>query len=71
MALTRKEFDLLCLLASHPETVIPCKQLLHQVWGDTWSRRTVDTHVSSLRGKLGASGWIVTVRGVGYAFAER
>ncbi|WP_215453185.1 response regulator transcription factor [Streptomyces sp. ATCC 21386] len=64
--LTRKEFDLLCLLASHPETVIPRKQLLHRVWGDTWSRRTVDTHVSSLRGKLGASGWIVTVRGVGF-----
>ena len=66
VALTRKEFDLLCLLASHPETVIPRKQLLHRVWGDTWSRRTVDTHVSSLRGKLGASGWIVTVRGVGF-----
>lgn len=66
VALTRKEFDLLCLLASHPDTVIPRKQLLQQVWGDTWSRRTVDTHVSSLRGKLGGSGWIVTVRGVGF-----
>ncbi|MDT0612686.1 response regulator transcription factor [Streptomyces lancefieldiae] len=66
VALTRKEFDLLCLLASHPGTVIPRKQLLKQVWGDSWSRRTVDTHVSSLRGKLGDSGWIVTVRGVGF-----
>ena len=66
VALTRKEFDLLCLLASHPDTVIPRKQLLQQVWGDSWSRRTVDTHVSSLRGKLGDSGWIVTVRGVGF-----
>ncbi|MET8829858.1 response regulator transcription factor [Streptomyces sp. NPDC004610] len=64
--LTRKEFDLLCLLASHPDTVIPRKRLLQQVWGDSWSRRTVDTHVSSLRAKLGASGWIVTVRGVGF-----
>ncbi|AUG78949.1 transcriptional regulator [Kitasatospora sp. MMS16-BH015] len=64
--LTRKEFDLLHLLASHPESVIPRKQLIHQVWGGTWSRRTVDTHVSSLRGKLGSSAWIVTVRGVGF-----
>lgn len=66
VALTRKEFDLLALLAAHPDTVIPRKQLLKQVWGDSWSRRTVDTHVSSLRGKLGDSGWIVTVRGVGF-----
>ncbi|WP_407564710.1 response regulator transcription factor [Streptomyces sp. 184] len=66
VSLTRKEFDLLYLLASHPDTVIPRKQLLQQVWGDSWSRRTVDTHVSSLRGKLGGSGWVVTVRGVGF-----
>ncbi|MBQ0850509.1 response regulator transcription factor [Streptomyces sp. BH-SS-21] len=64
--LTRKEFDLLCLLASHPDTVISRKRLLQQVWGDSWSRRTVDTHVSSLRKKLGSSGWVVTVRGVGF-----
>ncbi|QKW06544.1 response regulator transcription factor [Streptomyces sp. NA04227] len=66
VCLTRKEFDVLLLLASHPDTVIPRKRLLQQVWGDSWSRRTIDTHVSSLRGKLGNSGWIVTVRGVGY-----
>ncbi|WP_335983932.1 response regulator transcription factor [Streptomyces sp. CA2R106] len=66
VALTRKEFDLLYLLASQPDTVIPRKQLLQQVWGDSWSRRTIDTHVSSLRGKLGGSGWVVTVRGVGF-----
>ncbi len=71
VALTRKEFDLLCLLASHPDTVVPRKQLLKQVWGDSWSRRTVDTHVSSLRGKLGDSGWIVTVRGVGFRLGHR
>ncbi|KRV49562.1 two-component system response regulator [Wenjunlia vitaminophila] len=64
--LTRKEFDLLHLLASHPDTVISRKRLLQQVWGDSWSRRTVDTHVSSLRSKLGGSGWVVTVRGVGF-----
>ncbi|MDT3397080.1 response regulator transcription factor [Streptomyces sp. B1866] len=63
---TRKEFDLLCLLASHPRTVIPRKRIMQQVWGDSWSRRTVDTHVSSLRAKLGGSDWIITVRGVGF-----
>jgi DNA-binding response OmpR family regulator len=65
---TRKEFDLLHMLASSPDTVIPRKRLIHQIWGDSWSRRTVDTHVSSLRGKLGGSGWIITVRGVGFRF---
>ncbi|MEU7580014.1 response regulator transcription factor [Streptomyces sp. NPDC041068] len=63
---TRKEFDLLHLLASHPDTVIPRKRIMQQIWGDVWSRRTIDTHVSSLRSKLGASDWIVTVRGVGF-----
>ncbi|RPE43823.1 DNA-binding response OmpR family regulator [Streptomyces sp. Ag109_O5-1] len=65
---TRKEFDLLFLLAAHPGTVITRKRIMQQVWGGSWSRRTVDTHVSSLRGKLGGSDWIVTVRGVGFRF---
>ncbi|UQX05435.1 response regulator transcription factor [Streptomyces sp. RerS4] len=66
--LTRKEFDLLHLLASQPETVVPRRQIMAQVWDDAWSPqgRTVDTHVSTLRGKLGSSKWITTVRGVGF-----
>ncbi|MGW0792279.1 response regulator transcription factor [Streptomyces sp. NPDC002911] len=66
---TRKEFDLLYLLASHPDTVIPRKVLMQQVWGDSWSRRTVDTHVSTLRNKIGAC-WITTIRGVGFRFGQ-
>jgi Response regulators consisting of a CheY-like receiver domain and a winged-helix DNA-binding domain len=65
---TRKEFDLLHLLASNPGTVISRKRIMRQIWGESWSRRTVDTHVSSLRNKLGGSDWIVTVRGVGFRF---
>ncbi|MFJ4342473.1 response regulator transcription factor [Streptomyces sp. NPDC088915] len=64
---TRKEFDLLQVLASHPDTVIPRRVLMREVWGDSWSRRTVDTHISTLRNKIGAQ-WIVTVRGVGFRF---
>ncbi|MFE9176403.1 response regulator transcription factor [Streptomyces sp. NPDC007126] len=64
--ITRKEFDLLHALASDPGNVIPRKQLMRRIWGDSWSRRTLDTHVSSLRTKLGAGGWIVTVHGVGF-----
>jgi DNA-binding response OmpR family regulator len=63
---TRKEFDLLRLLAENPDDVVSRRQIMQQVWGDSWSRRTVDTHVSSLRNKLGCPSWIVTVRGVGF-----
>ncbi|UQX05190.1 response regulator transcription factor [Streptomyces sp. RerS4] len=67
---TPKEFDLLHLLASHPDAVLPRKEIMQRVWGDSWSRRTIDTHVSSLRGKLGRSEWILTVRGVGFQFGR-
>ncbi|HSV65544.1 MAG TPA: response regulator transcription factor [Mycobacteriales bacterium] len=65
---TRKEFDLLYMLASAPEMVFSRKELMARVWADDWgmSSRTVDTHVSTLRNKLGNGDWIVTVRGVGY-----
>ncbi|UFR07440.1 response regulator transcription factor [Streptomyces sp. Go40/10] len=66
--LTPKEFDLLYQLASQPGTTLSRRQLLSRVWDDEWSQssRTIDTHVSSLRSKLGSSRWIVTVRGVGF-----
>ncbi|MFC7310327.1 response regulator transcription factor [Streptomyces monticola] len=65
---TAKEFDLLYTLATHPEKVVSRKELMVKIWerDATESSRTIDTHVSSLRAKLGASEWIVTVRGVGY-----
>ncbi len=68
--LTRKEFELLHLLASQAGNVIPRKQIMALVWENTWSRRTLDTHVSSLRSKLGNSDWIVTVRGVGFRLGQ-
>jgi DNA-binding response OmpR family regulator len=68
VSLTRKEFDLLCLLASRPENVLSRKEIMTKVWDYQWvkSSRTVDTHVNTLRKKLGANDWIVTVRGVGF-----
>jgi DNA-binding response OmpR family regulator len=72
VSLTRKEFDLLHLLAARPEGVFSRQELALQVWGGecTESSRTIDTHVSSIRTKLGASSWIVTVRGVGFRFGR-
>ncbi|MFJ7155200.1 response regulator transcription factor [Streptomyces sp. NPDC101118] len=64
--LSRKEFDLLHVLAAHPEAIVPRRQLMNRVWGGSRSRRTVDTHVSSLRTKLGSRDWVITVRGVGF-----
>ncbi|MEV5331195.1 response regulator transcription factor [Streptomyces werraensis] len=65
---TSKEFELLYTLAATPEKVVSRKELMARVWGSDWGHtsRTIDTHVSSLRAKLGSSGWIITVRGVGY-----
>jgi DNA-binding response OmpR family regulator len=69
---TRKEFDLLYLLACQPETVVSRKQIMFKVWDAEWMKcsRTIDTHVNSLRKKLGASTWIITVRGVGFRFGR-
>ncbi|MEU6477854.1 response regulator transcription factor [Streptomyces sp. NPDC047017] len=65
---TSKEFELLYTLAATPETVLSRNELMERVWGSSWgsASRTIDTHVSSLRAKLGSSRWIITVRGVGY-----
>ncbi|CAL9303983.1 response regulator transcription factor [Streptomyces sp. SudanB182_2057] len=70
--LTPKEFDLLHLLVSQPETIHSRRRVMSQVWNEDSPQRgrTIDTHVSSLRGKLGSSDWIVTVRGVGFRLGE-
>ncbi len=70
--LTPKEFAVLWTLASTARKVFPREELLNKVWdyeyyGDI---RTVDTHIKSLRKKLGdkAGSYIKTVWGVGYKF---
>ena len=71
LTLTPKEFDLLLLLARHPNRVFSREELLAKVWGYTFGNtRTVDEHIKRLRQKLEAAGldWelITTVWGVGY-----
>ena len=67
--LTPTEFDLLVCLARAEGAVFTRDQLLQQVWGyrDGSGARTVDSHVRSLRRKLG-DGVVRTVHAVGYAF---
>jgi DNA-binding response OmpR family regulator len=74
--LTTKEFDLLAHMAASPGRIFTRDQLLARIWGYDYigDGRTVDVHVSWLRGKLrGTDGhnYFRTVRGVGYAFAPR
>ncbi|MGH3365402.1 MAG: response regulator transcription factor [Nocardioidaceae bacterium] len=66
--LTPTEFDLLVCLATRPATVLTREHLLAEVWGwqDATGTRTVDSHVKSLRSKLGSQR-LRTVHGVGYA----
>ncbi len=67
----RKEFQLLKLMAEHPEEVFTRKSLLKSVWGDMHYGvlRTVDVHISKIRERLGShSNLIVTVKGIGYKF---
>jgi DNA-binding response OmpR family regulator len=66
--LTRKEFDLLALLAQRPGVVFRREQIISEVWRTSWegTGRTLEVHVASLRSKLRMPRLIETVRGVGY-----
>lgn len=66
--LTRKEFDLLALLAQRPGVVFRREQIISEVWHTSWegTGRTLEVHVASLRSKLRMPALIETVRGVGY-----
>jgi DNA-binding response OmpR family regulator len=70
--LTPLEFDLLLALASAPGVVRSRDALMHEVWGwsDAAGTRTLDSHVKTLRAKIGAER-VRTVHGVGYALEVR
>lgn len=72
--LTLKEFDLLHLFMRQPNIVYTREQLLEKIWSLDYDggTRTVDTHIKTLRLKLGKdSGKVIqTVWGIGYRFEE-
>ncbi len=71
--LTATEFKLITLFAQSPGRVFTRDILMDVIWGQDYYGidRTVDTHVSRLRRKLGEFGkHIETVHGVGYRFKE-
>lgn len=74
VSLTKKEIDLLWMLASNPGRVFTRNLLLDTLWGIDYlgDARTVDSHIRRLRSKLDAvshPGWtITTIWGMGYKF---
>ena len=73
VALTYKEFELLRLFLQNPGIAFTRDQLFDKVWGQDFygETRTIDTHILTLRQKLGPYGSrIQTVRNVGYRLEE-
>ncbi|THA86940.1 response regulator transcription factor [Streptomyces sp. A0592] len=66
--LTRREFDVLALLAARPDEVHSREEILDRIWGDAFlaASRSLDVHVAGIRAKTGRSGIVRTVRGYGY-----
>ena len=71
ITLTHKEYELLYFFMSNPGQVFSREQLLNRIWGYDFegTTRTVDTHMKTLRQKLGGEGrHIVTLIRSGYKF---
>ena len=69
--LTNKEYELLIHLTKNANIAVKREQLLEKVWGSDYLKedRTLDTHIKSLRKKLGKyADNIITIRRVGYRF---
>jgi two-component system alkaline phosphatase synthesis response regulator PhoP len=70
--LTPTEFELLRVLAEHPDRALSRSELIELALGYQYEglERTVDSHIKNLRRKLGdvgvSSGWLETEFGVGY-----
>ena len=73
--LTAKEFELLALLARHPEQAFSREQLLDRVWGYRYEgySHTVNSHINRLRSKIEPDPshphFVRTVWGYGYRFS--
>ena len=72
--LTNREFQLALFLFRNSGRLLSRRYILEHVWGISpdLTTRTVDTHVTRLRKKLGEAGSMIeTRRGVGYRFHDR
>lgn len=72
--LPRKEFELLALLTEHPGRIFTREELLARIWpgGTVVVDRSVDVHITRLRGKIGRySNHIVTRSGYGYGWDDQ
>tara|TARA_B100000780_G_C21123055_1_gene455098 strand:- start:654 stop:1319 length:666 start_codon:yes stop_codon:yes gene_type:complete len=65
--LQKKEFEIVDLLASHPDKIFTREEIKKNIWGgfDGVRNRTIDVHIRKLRAKLGDD-FIQTIKGVGY-----
>jgi len=74
--LSKREFEILRLLMSHPQKVFSKNNLYESVWGDEFmgDDNIINVHISKLRGKLGAVSaggeYIKTVWGIGFRMGE-
>ena len=71
LPLTKKEFEILSLLLSHPGQVFSREEILSKIWTDEVYvlDRTIDVNITRLRKKIGEYGkHIVTRLGYGYCF---
>lgn len=69
--LTRKEFDIVAVLARYPGVAVPKDRLIREVWNTDWRGfgHSLEVHVGAIRKKAGSHRVIETVRGVGYRLA--
>ena len=71
ITLTHKEYELLYFFMVNPGQIFSREQLLNRIWGYDFegTTRTIDTHIKTLRQKLGDEGkHIVTLIRSGYKF---
>ena len=66
---TRREFEILWLLASKPGRVFTRDEIFDKIWGNDVivGNRTMDVHIRKLRERLGDK-YIKTLKGIGYKF---
>jgi DNA-binding response OmpR family regulator len=70
LKLERRPLLMLQLLASREGQVVPRSELLERVWGSSYAgfEHSLEQAVHQIRRELRESGWIETVRGIGYRF---